>query len=103
MEKEYNSKEAFEQATAHGVSLTDFWAPWCGPCRMESPVIEALAEELEGQVTVGKVNVDDNKFAGELGIMSIPTMIIKKDGEIKETLVGFQPKERLLAVLKKYM
>ncbi len=69
--------------------LVDFWASWCGPCRMVSPIIDKLAEEYEGQITVGKVNVDDEgALAAEFAIVSIPTIIIFKDGKEVKKLVG---------------
>lgn len=73
--------------------LVDFWAVWCGPCRMLTPTIEALAEELGDKVKVGKVNVDENQqLAAKYGIMSIPTVIIFKDGKVVEQFIGVQPK-----------
>jgi thioredoxin 1 len=76
--------------------LVDFWAPWCGPCRMVAPVVEELAEEYEGKVSFGKVNVDENpKIASHYGIMSIPTLILFKDGKPVTNIVGFRPKVEL--------
>lgn len=94
----------FDQLTAEGVSITDFWAPWCGPCRMQSPIVDELSEEMEDQVNFYKINVDEEpKTAGEFGIMSIPTLIVKKDGEVVEKLIGFHDKTRLQEVLKRHM
>lgn len=76
--------------------LVDFWAEWCGPCRMFSPIVDEFAEENEGKVKVGKVNVDEQPdLAGRYGVMSIPTAILFKNGEIASTLVGVQPKTAL--------
>jgi thioredoxin 1 len=73
--------------------LVDFWAPWCGPCQLAGPVIEELAKEYEGQVKVGKINVDENpKTAEKYGVMSIPTVIIFKDGKEVKRQVGFPGK-----------
>lgn len=74
--------------------VVDFWAPWCGPCRIVSPVIEELAKDYEGKVKVGKLNVDDNpNTAGAYGVMSIPSVLFFKDGKPVKTMVGAQPKE----------
>ena len=76
--------------------LVDFWAEWCGPCRMFSPIVDEFAEENEGRVKVGKANVDEQPdLAGRYGVMSIPTAILFKNGEIADTLVGVQPKTAL--------
>jgi len=74
--------------------LVDFWAPWCGPCKIVSPTIEALAKDYEGKVKVGKLNVDDNpETASKYGVMSIPTVFVFKGGQPVKTLVGAQGKE----------
>ena len=81
--------------------LVDFWATWCGPCRMLAPVIEEIAKEYEGQVKVGKINVDEQPMlAAQFGVMSIPTVILFKDGQAAETSVGYKPKEALVEMLK---
>lgn len=92
----------FEQETKDGVVLTDFWATWCGPCKMQSPVIEQLAEERQ-DVKFTKMDVDNNQeTAKDLGIMAIPTLLIKKDGKIVDRLTGYTPKEKLNQILDQY-
>ena len=83
-------------------ALVDFWAPWCGPCRAIAPVLDELANEYKGKVTVAKVNVDENrKLAGNHGVMSIPTMILFKNGKVMDKLIGLVPKERLKELMDK--
>ena len=80
--------------------LVDFWATWCDPCRMLAPTIEEIAEENEGKIKVGKVNVDEEQeLAFKFGIMSIPTLIVFKNGEAVNQTMGFQPKENIMALL----
>lgn len=80
--------------------LVDFYADWCGPCKMMAPVVEEVAKELEGKIKVGKVNVDDNQdLAMEYEVMSIPTLVVIEKGEAVKTLVGFRSKEDLLKEL----
>lgn len=92
------TKENFDTEALHSdvPVLVDFWASWCGPCRMFSPIVDEFAEENEGKVKVGKVNVDEEPdLAGRYGVMSIPTAILFKNGEAAATLVGVQPKSAL--------
>ena len=89
------TKENFV-VTKEGVALVDFWAPWCGPCRMLAPVIEELAEDFEGKAKICKVNTDEvQDLAVEFGIRSIPTLLFFKNGELVEQMVGAQSKQAL--------
>jgi thioredoxin 1 len=86
-----------------GVVLVDFWASWCKPCKMMSPVIDEIAEELEGKIKVGKINIDEEtELASQFNVQGIPNFIIFKDGVPVENLVGIQSKEDLLQLLGKY-
>lgn len=80
--------------------LVDFWAPWCGPCRMIAPMVEELAGEYSGSVKVGKVNIDEaQRLAQQYGVSSIPTLMVFKGGEVVNSFVGVQPKNRLQQAL----
>jgi len=93
----------FNEATDSGLTLTDFWATWCGPCKMQSPVIEQLDEESEGNVSYYKIDIDENpETPREFGIMSIPTLLVKKDGEVVEKLIGYHNKEQIEEILNKH-
>jgi len=96
--------KTFTADTDSGVTLTDFWATWCGPCRMQSPVVEQLDEDMGDQVTFNKMDVDANpETASSFGIMSIPTLLVKKDGEVVDTLFGYQSKEQIKQTLDQYL
>lgn len=102
MVKEWTDED-FAQETASGVTLTDFWATWCGPCRMQSPVVDALSEKMPN-VKFFKLDVDENpETAQKFRIMSIPTLMIKKDGEVVDQVVGYHGEEQLKQILQQYV
>jgi thioredoxin 1 len=93
--------ENFQQAISDGVTLVDFWAPWCGPCKMQTPILEQVAEQVDGQATVAKLNVDDApQVAGQFGVQSIPTLIVFRDGERVEQFVGLQQADTLVDAIE---
>jgi thioredoxin 1 len=95
--------DTFEQVVLNAPVpvMVDFWAPWCGPCRMVAPIVKDLAEKYEGRAVVAKLNTDENlKMAGQLGIMGIPTLILFKDGKEVDRVVGFAPGQTLEQKLK---
>ncbi|OFI06849.1 thioredoxin-1 [Clostridium acetireducens DSM 10703] len=100
------SESMFEQEVGYSTTpvVVDFWAAWCGPCKMLSPVIEELSEEMETKAKFIKVNVDENPTVSrKYNIASIPTVMVFKDGEVKANLVGFRPKELLKSEIEKYI
>ncbi|MCM3601250.1 thioredoxin [Robertmurraya korlensis] len=96
--------DTFKNEISNGLVLVDFWAPWCGPCKMIAPVLEEINEEMGNQVKIAKLNVDDNQVTtAEFGVMSIPTLLLFKDGEVVEKVIGFQPKENLVEVITNHL
>ena len=90
----------FDASTREGVTLIDFWAEWCGPCKMIGPLIEELATEYEGKATVAKVNIDDEgALAEKFNVSSIPTLLVLKDGEVTQRFVGVTSKANLAEAL----
>jgi thioredoxin 1 len=98
--------ETFEEVVlkAEVPTAVDFWAVWCGPCKMIAPVLEEIASEYEGQLQIAKLDVDyNNHSAGKFGVMSIPTLILFKNGQPVERIVGYMPKEKLLSKLTPHL
>ena len=93
----------FSQEISEGLVLVDFWAPWCGPCRMQAPILDKLSKKYdETELKITKLNVDDNpQTAASFGVMSIPTLLFFKDGELVEKRVGVQPKPALEEIVEK--
>jgi thioredoxin 1 len=94
----------FVKETKEGLVLVDFWAPWCGPCRMLGPTLEEVSQELGSKIKIVKVNVDENpETSAHFGIMSIPTMLVMKDGQVVDQMVGARPKANILNRLQNHL
>ena len=93
------TKDGFDKAVSQGLAMVDFWASWCGPCRMVSPIVDEIAEE-RSDIVVGKINVDEQPaLASRFGIMSIPTLVVMKDGKVANHAVGARSKAQILELL----
>ena len=91
---------SYDDAVKSGVVLVDFWAPWCGPCKMQGPILEKVAAEIGDKAVIAKVNVDESpELAAKYGIRSIPTLILLKDGESKQQFVGLQQQPALVSAI----
>ncbi|MEG0255237.1 MAG: thioredoxin [Vagococcus sp.] len=94
----------FTEEISEGLVMVDFWAPWCGPCRMQTPILEQLSEDYVDRVKFVKVNVDENPATSQqFGIMSIPNMLLFKDGEVVENIVGVHQKAQLIPIFDKHL
>lgn len=90
------NNDTFEPTIQSGVTLVDFWAPWCGPCQVQLPIVHELADELAGQATMATVNIDEELgLASKYGVRSIPTLLLFKDGKLMKTMVGITSKQVL--------
>lgn len=95
---------SFEKTISKGVTLVDFWAPWCAPCRIQGPIVNDLANDMQGKAKVGKLDVDQNpKTASKLGIRNIPTIFVFKDGKVVKQFVGVKPKPVLAKEIEKHL
>ncbi len=91
----------FSETIGSGITLVDFWAPWCGPCMMQGPIVEKVAESVGDKATVAKLNVDEGQqSAAQFGIRSIPTIIIFKDGKAVQQFVGVQSEDKLISAIE---
>jgi thioredoxin 1 len=99
----HGTDQSFSSEISDGLVLVDFWAPWCGPCKMIAPVLEELDAEMSETVKIVKIDVDVNQeTASNFGIMSIPTLVLFKDGQPVDKVVGFNPKEALVDLVNKH-
>lgn len=91
----------FKETIQSGVTLVDFWAPWCGPCKMQGPILEEVAEKIGDKATITKLNVDDSPApAAEYGVRGIPTLILFKNGQVVQQMVGVQQKDHLIQTIE---
>lgn len=97
------TNQTFDAAIASGLTLVDFWATWCGPCRMQTPILEELSRELSGNKKIAKVNVDQERdLALKFGIQSIPTILVFQEGRLVDCLVGVRMKDELKQIMNEY-
>jgi thioredoxin 1 len=95
------TEATFDQEISNGLTLVDFWAPWCGPCRMQTPILERVASKVAGKAKIAKLNVDEHgEPAARFGVRAIPTLILFKDGKAVQQFVGVQPEDSLVSVIE---
>ncbi len=98
------NKDNFDEQTKEGIVVVDFFATWCGPCRMMSPILDKVAEELDGKAKIFKVDVDESEaLARKFGVMMIPTIVILENGEVRDKHVGLWQKDEMLDEIKSYL
>ena len=99
-----NDSNFNDQIAGETPILVDFWAEWCGPCRLVAPVLDEIAKEYQGKISIGKLNVDENpRLSANFDVMSIPTMILFKDGVEKKRIIGARPKHSIVSELSEYL
>ncbi len=97
-------RDFFDAVKKQKHMVVDFWAPWCGPCRMVSPIVDELAQEYNGKVSFGRLNVDENpRVSSEFSIQSIPTLLFFRDGQAMDGVIGYMPKEALKSRIEKFL
>ena len=93
--------DTFEAETKQGITLLDFWAPWCGPCRMQTPILEKVAGQVADRAKIAKINVDEHpQLAAQFNVRSIPTLLLMKDGKVVQQFVGVQQEQKLLDAIE---
>lgn len=91
----------FDETVGSGITIVDFWAPWCGPCKMQTPILEEMASKVDDDVTIAKLNVDEApQTAGKFGVRAIPTILIMKDGQPVQQMVGLQQEAALASAIE---
>jgi len=91
----------FEETVANGITIVDFWAPWCGPCKMQTPILEEMAPKVDDDVTIAKLNVDEApQTASKFGVRAIPTILVMKDGQPVQQMVGLQQENALMSAIE---
>lgn len=98
------TENKFDETIGNGVALVDFWAPWCGPCNMMMPTIEEVASEMQGKAVVGKVNIDEEQaLTARYKVSAIPALVFFKDGEVQDTFMGVQKKDKIIEKLQELL